>query len=162
MDLLSTSTVSLVSGTFPIHFRLIREPFLLFLVEWINFSLFITQLAMPTPFNITNMDQKKPNRWAPVLNYWKVWFIINRVFYHRIFRTYDSISKIEPWKVSTALFYTPSIGIFHQTESFKKTDLSNLFAIVAGGSAMKKELQLQFEDSFQKYHPGQIPPYIKQ
>ena len=75
MDLLSTSTVSLVSGTFLVNFRLIREPFLLFLAEWIYFSLFVTQLAMPTPFNVTNMDQKKPNRWAPLLNYWKVWFI---------------------------------------------------------------------------------------
>ena len=60
------------------------------------------------------------------------------------------------------LFYTPQIGIFHLTDSFKKTDLSNLVAIVAGGSATKKELQLQFEENFQKYHPGQIPPYIKQ
>jgi len=75
MDLLSTSTVSLVSGTFLVNFRLIRKPFLLFLAEWIYFSLFVTQLAMPTPFNVTNMDQKKPNRWAPLLNYWKVWFI---------------------------------------------------------------------------------------
>ena len=79
MDLLSTSTVSLVSGMFPVHFQLIREPFLFFLDEWIYFSLFVTQLAMPTPFNVTNMDQKKPNRWAPLLNYWKVWFIIYRV-----------------------------------------------------------------------------------
>ena len=75
---------------------------------------------------------------------------------------YVTISKIKPLKVSTVLFYTPQIGIFHQTDSFKKTDLSNLLAIVAGGAATKKELQLQFEESFQKYHPGQIPPYIKQ
>ena len=70
--------------------------------------------------------------------------------------------KSELVKVSTVLFYTPSIGIFQQTDSFKKTDLSNLFAIVAGGSATNKELQLQFEENFQKYHQGQIPPYIKQ
>lgn len=98
-------------------------------------SMFITQMAMPTPFNVTNLDQKKPNRWAPLLKY---------------------------WKVSTVLFYSPQIGIFHQTDSFKKTDLSSLVAIVAGGAATKKELQLQFEESFRKYHQGQIPPYIKQ
>ena len=36
---------------------------------------------MPTPFNLTNLDQKKPNRWAPILNHWKVWFIIYRLIF---------------------------------------------------------------------------------
>ena len=118
MDLLSTSTVSLVSGTFLVNFRLIREPFLLFLAEWIYFSLFVTQLAMPTPFNVTNMDQKKPNRWAPLLNYWKVWFIINRVFITLFFRTYDSIQKLNLERFQQSYF------ILLKLEFFIKLNLS--------------------------------------
>ena len=35
------------------------------------FSMFVTQMAMPTPFLVANFDQKKPTRWAPLINYWK-------------------------------------------------------------------------------------------
>ena len=94
MHLLSISTVSLASGPFPVHFRLNRNQFCWFWIKWIYFSLFVTQLAMPTPFNVTNMDQKKPNRWAPLLNYWKVWFIIYHVSTASFFEwTCDTIFK---------------------------------------------------------------------
>ena len=86
---------------------------------------------------------------------------IELVYYMSLAKT-ESVIFCEPWKASTVLFYTPQIPIFHQTESFKKTDLSSLLAIIAGGAATKTELQLQFEESFKKYHPGRIPPFIKQ
>ena len=43
-----------------------------FTETWLTyFSMFVTQMAMPTPFLVANFDQKKPTRWAPLINYWK-------------------------------------------------------------------------------------------
>ena len=96
-----------------------------FTETWLTyFSMFVTQMAMPTPFLVANFDQKKPTRWAPLINYWKAMvlshplnqyiichisyepYYMNHMIWYETYVMNKKLGKAESWN-----FCEPSKGI---------------------------------------------------